>query len=340
MRLHKNLKALSHSKKTSERTVKRSRQRKAFVEYLAQLTGVTPRQVYYYIEKYHALEYPKSYIATLVAIETSKIYFYSYPPVTSTWSYLLLNVHNYKDINRFIDKDLKIAAVILDAAVDYYWRKPCSNIAADYDNEYWNDFWNAIDYLKSIAKEMWITLEVTVPDYPDDYSKEWKKEHCLWIDSHTNVDRTLENVFFITEQDKNIKWLLPAQGYENTPESILLSLEVYVNHRLHKRHRIALANLCTSKNVATIVKTIRVAREFCGECRFHIFGPSVKAVEDAAKLGILKQGDSFDSTAWTYPRISGLWSARNEHERKVHFELYLKRVAEALIGKTIDLHSY
>jgi hypothetical protein len=318
--------------------VKKSRQRKAFVEYLARLIGVTPRQVYYYIEKYHALEYPKSYIAALVAIETSKIYFYSYPPVT--WSYLLLNVHNYKDINRFIDKDLKIAAVILDAAVDYYWRKPCSSTPVDYDNEYWNNFWNAIDYLKSIAKEKWVYLEVTVPDYPDDYSKDWKKEHCLWIDSHTNVDRTLENVFFITYQDKNIKWLLPAQGYENTPESILLPLEIYTSHGLHKRYRIGLANLCASKATTMIVKTIRIAREECKECRFHIFGPSVNAVEGAAKLGILKQGDSFDSTAWTYPRISGLWSARNEHERKVYFELYLKRVAEALIGKTIDLHSY
>ena len=323
--------------------MKKSRQRKAFVENLAQLIGVTPRQIYYYIRKYNALNYPLTYIAALVAIEHTKIYFYSYPPVTSTWSYLLLNVHNYRDISRFIDKNLKIAAVILDAAVDYYWRKPCSNIAADYDNEYWNDFWNAIDYLKGTAKEKWIHLEVTVPDYPDDYSKEWKKEHCLWIDSYTNVYRTLENVFYVIEQDKNVKWLLPAQGYENTPESIELALEVYVSHRLHKKYRIALANLCTSKNVATIVKTIRIARELCGECRFHIFGPSVKAIEDSIKQKLLKPGDSFDSTAWTFPRDRGLWSARNEYERTIYFELYLKRVAEALIGKTIDasyLNSY
>jgi hypothetical protein len=337
MRLHKNLKVLSHSKKTSERTVKKSRQRKAFVEYLARLIGVTPRQVYYYIEKYHALEYPKAYTAALVAIEHSKIYFYSYPPVTSTWSYLLLNVHSYRDINRFIDKDLKIAAVILDAAVDYYWKKPCRDLPADYDNEYWSSFWKAIDYLKSAAKEKWIHLEVTAPDYPDDYSKSWEKAHCLWIDNYSNIDRTLENVFFITEQDKNIKWLLPAQGYENTPESILLPLEVYVSHRLHKKYRIALANLCTSKNVATIVKTIYTARQFCRECSFHIFGPSVKAIESAVKLGALKQGDSFDSAAWTFPRDRNLWSARNEYERRAYFEMYLKRVAEALIEKPISI---
>ena len=321
----------------------RSKQRKALVEYLARLIGVTPRMVYYYIEKYNASNYPPAYIAALTAIEHSKIYFYSYPPVTSTWSYLLLNVHNYKDINRFIDKDLKIAAIILDAAVDYYWKKPCNSISIDYDNDYWNSFWNAVDYLKSTAKEKWIHLEVTIPDYPDYYSKDWKKEHCLWIDSYSNVHRTLENVFFIIEQDKSIKWLVPAQGYENIPESILLPLEVYLNHKLHKRYRIALANLCTSKNVATILETIRVAREFCKECRFHIFGPSIKAVEDAAEQGLLRNGDSFDSTAWTFPRDRGLWSARNEYERRIYFEMYLKRVAEALIGKTIDysyLNSY
>jgi hypothetical protein len=318
----------------------RSKQRKAFVTYLSRLIGVSPRQVYYYIEKHHALEYPKAYIAALVAIEYSKIYFYTYPPVTSTWSYLLLNVHNYRDINRFIDKDLKIAAIILDAAVDYYWRKPCSSISADYDDEYWNTFWDAVDYIKRIAKEKWIHLEVTVPDYPDDYSRVWGKQHCLWIDNYTNIDRTLENVFFIIEQSKSVKWLLPAQGYENTPESILIPLEIYVNNGLHRKYRIALANVCTSKNVAAIVETIRVAREFCSGCRFHIFGPSIKAVEDAVRLGLLRQGDSFDSVAWTYPRLSSFWTARNEYERVIYFELYLKRVAEALIGKTIDLSIY
>jgi len=33
--------------------------------------------------------------------------------------------------------------------------------------------------------------------------------------------------------------------------------------------------------------------------------------------------------------FTGLWSSRNEHERRTYFELYLKRVAEALIQKTI-----
>jgi len=318
----------------------RSKQRKAFVEYLSRLIGVSTRQIYYYIKKYNSYNYPLTYTAALAAIEYSKIYFYTYPPVTLSWSYLLLNVHNYRDINRFIDKDLKIAAIILDAAVDYYWKKPCSDVPVDYDNDYWNQFWSAIDYLKSIAKEKWIHLEVTIPDYPDDYSRDWKKEHCLWRDTYTNIDRTLENVFFIMQQDANVKWLLPAQGYENIPESILISLEVYTNNKLHKKYRIALANLCTSKNVSTIVETLRVARAACHECKFHVFGPSVKAIEDAIEQGILRQGDSFDSSAWTYPRDRGLWSARNEPERRLYFELYLKRVAEALIGKTIDANFF
>ena len=311
----------------------RSRKRRQFIKNLSQLLGISESMVYRYIAKYNALNYPKEYLEALVAIEYSKIYFYTYPPVTSTWSYLLLNVFNYKDINRFIDKPMKINSIILDAGVTNYWKKPCSEITIDYDNDYWNQFWKAVDYLKSVSREKWITLEVVVPDYPDDYSREWKKEHCLWIDSYTNIDRTFENIFYIIQQDKNIKWLLPAQGYEDIPQSILISLEIIMNHKLHRKYRVALANLCTSKRSTTILETIKIAREYCKNCSFHIFGPSIKAIEDAVKLGYMKQNDSFDTNAWTYPRNSNMWSAKNEKQRRIYFRLYLSRVAEALTGK-------
>jgi len=81
-------------------------------------------------------------------------------------------------------------------------RGAVGEVAFDYDDEYWNLFWKAIDMLKSIRSEYWVFFEVTVPDYPDDYSKAWSKQHCLWVDSYTNIDRTLENVFYVIEHDK------------------------------------------------------------------------------------------------------------------------------------------
>jgi hypothetical protein len=64
------------------------------------------------------------------------------------------------------------------------------------------------------------------------------------------------------ERDRKVRWLLPAQGYESIPESILLPLEVYTNHGLHKRYGIGLANLCAAKSDNIIVNMIKLTREF------------------------------------------------------------------------------
>jgi len=195
--------------------------------------------------------------------------------------------------------------------------------------------------LKSLRNEYWLFFEVTVPDYPDDYSKAWGKQHCLWVDSYTNIDRTLENVFYVIEQDKKIQWLLPAQGYEDIPESILLSLEVYTSHGLHKRYRIGLANLCTTKSDSIIVSTLKLSREFCKECGFHVFGAKLTAVAKAIEMRYLKPGDSFDTFSWTFTR-SGVYvnrrgwqkySAETVEERGFLFKQYLKRIAKTLLHK-------
>ena len=150
----------------------------------------------------------------------------------------------------------------------------------------------------------------------------------------------MENVFYIIEHDKSVNWLLPAQGYENIPESILLSLEVYVSHGLHKKYRIGLANLCTAKSDRVIVDTLRLAREFCSDCMFHVFEPKLTAVAKAVRMRYLKPGDSFDTFSWTFTR-GGVYinrrgrqrySAETKEERKFLFKSYLKRVSEALLN--------
>jgi hypothetical protein len=68
-----------------------------------------------------------------------------------------------------------------------------------------------------------------------------------------------------------------------------------MNHGLHKRYRIGLANLCTTKSDRVVVETIRIAREFCEECSFHIFGAKLTAVAKAIEMHYLRHGDSFDT---------------------------------------------
>ncbi|MCC6017403.1 MAG: hypothetical protein LM583_02975 [Desulfurococcaceae archaeon] len=68
-----------------------------------------------------------------------------------------------------------------------------------------------------------------------------------------------------------------------------------MNHGLHKRYRIGLANLCTTKSDRVVVETIRIAREFCEEYSFHIFGAKLTAVAKAIEMHYLRHGDSFDT---------------------------------------------
>jgi len=275
-------------------------------------------------------------VEAYLLLKRHRLYFYTMPPNSTLWPWILANVFVADVLGDLLESyrgagiETTSIQVILDAGVDRYWRKPYTQLSIDYDCSYWTLFWEAVDGVKALSREFGFSFEVTVPDYVDDYSSVWRRKHCLWIDNHTNIDRTLENVFLILSQDRGVEWLLPAQGYEDVPQSILKSIEVYMNHNLHKRYRIGLANLCTSKKASIIVETIRLAREFCGECVYHIFGPSLTAIKNAVKHGILQPGDSWDSAAWTFPRGNG-WSAKTSEERVAYFLFYLRHIAEALM---------
>jgi hypothetical protein len=115
---------------------------------------------------------------------------------------------------------------------------------------------------------------------------------------------------------------------------------VYTSQGLHKRYRIGLANICTTKSDKIVVETIRIAREFCKECDFHIFGVRLTAVAKAIRMHYLKPGDSFDTFSWTFAR-GGVYvnrrgkqrySAETVEERSYLFKLYMRRVAKVLLN--------
>jgi hypothetical protein len=319
-----------------------SRASSSFKRY-AEVCGVHPSTLYYYLDPFPKepeafSKIPAEVIEAFLLLKCRGVYFYSTPPNHAVpWPWLLINVFTVNSLADLLDRYRSLGVktyqvqVVLDAGVDRWWRKPYKELPIDYDDSYWNVFWISVDRIKSFVKEFGFFYEVTAPDYVDDYSATWGRKHCLWIDNYTNIDRTLENVFYIIEQDKKIQWLLPAQGFEDVPESILKAIEVYVAHGLHRRYRIGLANLCTSKKASMIVETIRLAREFCKECRYHVFGPSLTAIKKSITLGYMLPGDSWDSTAWTYPRGSG-WSAKTVDERVHYFLFYLKHVVDGFVG--------
>jgi hypothetical protein len=309
-------------------------------ERLAKECRVSVKTLYKYVSVFgdYASSAPPEVLEAFLLLRCRGIHFYSTPPNhVVPWPWLLINVFTVDSLADLLEayRALGIKTyqihVVLDAGVDKWWRKPYEELPIDYDDSYWNVFWSSADTVKKLHKEFGFFYEVTAPDYVDDYSATWGRKHCLWIDNYTNVDRTLENVFYIIEHDKKIQWLLPAQGFEDAPESVLKAVEVYKNHGLHRRYRIGLANLCTSKKASMIVETIRLAREFCKDCHYHVFGPSLTAVKKAIVLGYMQPGDSWDSTAWTYPRGSG-WSAKTADERVHYFLFYLRHIVNGLRG--------
>ena len=267
--------------------------------------------------------------------------FYTLPPCNRSaclpWPWILVNVFNVDALEALLERyreiGARVEAVILDAGVDTYWRRPRERLPLDYDDAYWNRFWSAVDMVRSLARRYGFSFEVTVPDYPDDYSSVWGRQHALWLeessDTPTNVHRTMENVLALVEQDRSIPWLLPAQGYEDEPVSLYYSVSMLVELGLARRYRVALANLCTSRKATVIAESIAEARRACSGCSFHVFGPSLAAVRRAVGEKLLHSGDSWDSTAWTFPRGPGFWSSKNAVERFGYFIFYMRHIADA-----------
>ncbi|NPA96383.1 MAG: hypothetical protein GXO32_02125 [Crenarchaeota archaeon] len=289
-------------------------------------------------------EYAHSVLKAYALLKRYGVRFYTLPPIAREavvpWPWILVNVFNVDVLATYIDRyrevGARIESVILDAAVDKVWKKSIDKlpINRDYGDDYWNAFWNAIDYLKSLSREHGFAYEIVIPDYCDDYSRTWGRRHALWTeeccDYVTNIDRTLSNILQVVDSDRSIPWLIPAQGYEDVPESIFYSVEILKQLGLHKRFRIAIANVCTSRAATIIAETVRKAREACRECSFHIFGPSLSGAKKLIQEKLLLPNDSWDSTAWTFPRTSHGWSCKNEHERILYFLLYMNHLEKAL----------
>ena len=94
---------------------------------------------------------PKEVLIALAAIRRTGIAFYSFPiNVNVPWLYLLTNVYEVSEVARYIHylKSLELnvskVSIILDFGVERYWKKSCSEVAFDYNDEYWNLFFGML----------------------------------------------------------------------------------------------------------------------------------------------------------------------------------------------------
>ena len=351
---------MSHDKVKEQKTsqcsfteAKRQRKRRRYsIRWLAEELGLAPSIVYYHLSRSigwsrRVMEhsdirvfhngYGSSLLKAIVVLRRSGLRFYTFPPNGAPWPWILVNVYSLSTLEKYLKAlaniGLRVEHVLLDVGVEKYWKKPYDKLSFDYDKVYWDNLLESISRLRELARRYGFNYMVTTPDYPDDYVSTWKRSHALWVDEYTNIDRTIENIVYVVDHYREIPWLPVAQGYWETPKSIAYSIEQLASLGVLDRFgRVALGNLCTTKNARMIAETIALARITLRELDrpniyVHVFGPGLSGIKKA--LNHLVPG-SWDSTAWTFPRGPHLWSCKNSEERLMYFLFYLKHIYEVL----------
>jgi len=235
--------------------------------------------------------------------------FYTLPPISVCWNFILVNAN--KPSFSYLKRWGKVKSIILDCGVEVF-RDPS---VKDYPKYHLNRLVSLYRKLTKYAEEVY----AVAPDYPDDYHPK-----NLWVDGKTNIERTVESVAEAVDRFSEVNWLIPIQGHNEDPLSVAKCIEMYEDLGLTKRFNyFAVANLCVSKKVDTIVKTVNVARFYLPNKRLHAFGISLSAAKKLRNILF-----SFDSLAYTFPRERGLWSCKNREERERYFKQYVERLIE------------
>ena len=250
--------------------------------------------------------------------------FFTLPPKEVPWPFVLINANRpepgleYLRLNKGFVRE-----VIIDSGVEIF-REPG---VRDYPGgaRWWIERRLAPLYARVEAAVPGAEVWVTVPDYPDDYHP-----RSLWIEGKDNVERTLDNILYALERYSDTRWLIPVQGHNSDPASVEEALDRYREAGVPLDGYIAIANLCVEKSGTVLAETVRRAHTWLMAhglmgTRVHVFGPAVSAVYRVAHMI-----DSFDSTAWTRPRVPGGWSAKTGRERVWYFITWVHRYADLI----------
>jgi len=253
------------------------------------------------------------------------VHVFTLPPSTCVHPYVLINANHPEQGLSYIRKYAnKVREVIIDSGIEIF-RDP--NVK-DYPRGH---IWKIVK-LHNYIRRLLPNAEVyaTVPDYCDDYHP-----GSLWLsETVTNIERTVNNIVKYTSKLSYVNWLIPIQGWNKQPESVLRSIRMLETCGIIDKYGyFAVGNLCVEPNINIIYQTIRLIRKHLPNKRIHVFGLKLNALKKV-KAFI----DSFDSTAWTRPvnsRLNANWSCKNKYERELFFHTWMKRVNEILAQKSL-----
>jgi len=234
------------------------------------------------------------------------VIFYTLPPDTIDYPYILINANNPEHGIRYIMHHRnRIEAIIIDSGIEIF-RNPRIKEYPGGPEAWIRRLAMFRDRVKSIAPHA--RIYVTCPDYCDDYH-----HRALWLsEDFTNIERTVMNVLKCVDWYQDVEWLIPVQGWNRRPKSLLWSLEYLHELGVLKRYDyIAVANLCVELNIRVLRDSVLHVYHWLRDRgyekhRIHIFGLKIAAL-DAVEDYV----DSIDSKAWTRPVTTRLQRAMN-----------------------------
>ncbi len=159
-----------------------------------------------------------------------------------------------------------------------------------------------------------------VPDYPDIF-----KEHSMESDiDNVVMSKALMKKYYDVHDPCHMPVI---QGYFNDPHSFVDYSEWFKSKFLDAPEVIGVGTVCKLSEKETMLRTLYYARREFPDAWIHAFGLSIKYLD-------LLRGtiNSFDSTAFTFPRTSGRPSAKNKQMRIDYFYEYLALVKK----RTVD----
>jgi len=221
--------------------------------------------------------------------------FYAYPPKEIDYPYILRNI-NQKSVHK------NICHQIVDIGVMDLLKTENHKHTAE-KLQKWSD-------LTMCNIDGW----KVVPDCPD-------------LHKEYNIDMSFDNVQYSKEllleyfDEHNYKQLPVIQSYYNDPGSMKDFTKWFKREFPNYTKKFGLGTLCRSNNKALTLKACHIVRKAFPEAWLHAFGLRLNYVSDL--IGII---NSFDSSAWTFPRGRGRGSAKNKSQRIEFFFDYLVRI--------------
>lgn len=235
--------------------------------------------------------------------------FHSLPPSGVAWPYLLVNPLNYRELYR---REFDLA--ILDSGVEWFRTNPA---ARDYPEKFLEN-WK--EKAKLLARQFDGRLWVTIPDYPDDYHP-----------GQGSIEKTVKNIEDFLTVD-GVNWLPSIQAKFIIEKGRLRLLKLHLYQAIQQSEkvlgshpRIAVGSVCKSRHLDDIMFALSAVRHSFQSQQVHAFGLTATGIQKTSPLI-----DSWDSSAYTFPRGKGRGQATTREQKVSYWFDYLRVIGKAL----------